>query len=1310
MAAPPPMPSLDPKDMGWVRWATQEISRLSGASTILKSNVSTATLLANSTAGSHATKTQQFEKRNVLAPEAPKAAPQVPTVPTLSTDHGTVTVQWNGLVHANLSYVPGPGEDIGPVVEPAVGFANINVFRATSADGPWSLIGGTLGRAGTVVDANVTVGQTYWYHFVTVDTTGATSAASGAASIVVKGVDLGTLDQDVKDALKAANDAAQAGLEAGQAGQEAAQAAQDAADSVAGTAADALQAANDAQQAAQSALAAAEEASGGTTSVVISNTAPDGNTTVLWIDTTNNANTPKRWNGTAWLALTDKAAIDAAAAAVTAKNAADAAQATANTAVTNAQNAQTTANNALTSANGKNKVYYQAAQPGTTGNTVNDLWFDTDDGFKLYVWNGTTWAASVLGSSALGPNSVTASQLLNASVDSTKLAAAVNTSITNAATAASNAQGTADTALTSANGKNVVRYSTSAASGAGVTNGDLWFQVNASNIIIGEWQWNGTAWVGRTMDNAVIANLDAGKITAGTIAAARIGANTITAGMMVAGTITAASGIIADAAITSAKIADASITTAKIVALDAGKITTGTLDSQRIAANSIAANQLIAGTITAASGVLADAVITTAKIADLAVNNAKIADLAVSSAKIADLDAAKIQAGTITASKLGVDSVTTNAIAAGSIDTNRIAAGAISADKLSLGVTGQATSPTNRVPAPLTDVGWWSNAISRYVPTADGTVGSWTHPNENVSAQTWGLVFSSSATARAIMGVMPMFLTPPSKKISIRWVASSSIIVQVRQMNGTNVSWSTAANAANGTVIFNIDPSTTHYGVYFCANPGMGAVSVSECQVFEVIGSTGGQSAEISPAGMRLYYGNNPVVDLTTNSDNLLSIMQASASGLDTVASIDSSGHGTFSALSANSIDEGGIDLIGALIDATPNGADWGSTPLFDRVGRGPIYDVTWDSLAGYQAPTTNAQYIRIAQDQFTLENGRQYMITCNLAGLQADLTSTGDPNTTTPQALGVNCYCEMQVNTVPNPTVQAGSFLMRAVVYNNTRGYWNFYPVVMTASSAVDPVQFQNDSAYARTMINNRLLPAGVPIYWQVNWNMSTAPVRKLSVTEFGGSRGVTVTDIGSASIIRPAGNDILDNATDRTYQAGGSTSAASGTTTTASTTKTWNASWSRSWNNSGSGVVSGTGTYTNGTALYQGNGASPMGSKFGFAALGLSGKTITSMSLYLQNTYVSYPGTTKALLGTHGDASVPGTYTGSRANPFDVSWSNGQGKWITVPSSLWAGFAAGTYRGFSLGVSSADNQYGYWRGVQSDSYGIPKLKVTYH
>ena len=62
---------------------------------------------------------------------------------------------------------------------------------------------------------------------------------------------------------------------------------------------------------------------------------------------------------------------------------------------------------ARTVANGKNTIYYQSSQP--TGGTyaVDDTWFDSDDGYKMYTWTGSAWSGFQLGNSAIAAISAT---------------------------------------------------------------------------------------------------------------------------------------------------------------------------------------------------------------------------------------------------------------------------------------------------------------------------------------------------------------------------------------------------------------------------------------------------------------------------------------------------------------------------------------------------------------------------------------------------------------------------------------------------------------------------------------------------------------------------------------------------------------------------------------------------------------------------------------------------------------------------------------------------------------------------------------
>ena len=82
----------------------------------------------------------------------------------------------------------------------------------------------------------------------------------------------------------------------------------------------------------------------------------------------------------------------------------------------------------------------------------------------------------------------------------------------------SNAILTSTNAMTAANGKNKVTFSAANPSGSGTVAGDPWFKRDTTTgVVTGSWEWDGAAWQSRTYGNLVLAGLDAGKITAGTI-------------------------------------------------------------------------------------------------------------------------------------------------------------------------------------------------------------------------------------------------------------------------------------------------------------------------------------------------------------------------------------------------------------------------------------------------------------------------------------------------------------------------------------------------------------------------------------------------------------------------------------------------------------------------------------------------------------------------------------------------------------------------------------------------------------------------
>jgi len=511
---------------------------------------------------------------------------------------------------------------------------------------------------------------------------------------------------------------------------------------------------------------------------------------------------------------------------------------------------------AQTTADGKNTIYYQIAQPAGGVYKANDIWYDTNDGYKMYYYNGTTWVTVSFGTNVFADNAITADKIadgVNTAISNAQTRGDLG--VTNAATAQTKANqgvtdaasalayanaiqiggrnllkksnpnitgagynllgcdfgdakpisgelytisikgtlndpaltgfyaniddgsgtypaiaivGSADknssgiytktftmptlpnpatisiiyayplglyksatlnwvkiekgnkatdwtpapedvdaaiaTAQATANGKNEVTYSLTVPGATANAIGDIWFQKNASNVIISQWEGlGGTSWSAKTIDNAVIANLDAAKITAGYISVDRLQAGTIVAAKLATDTITAASGVIADLAIVTANIADLAVTgakianativnanifdatiqSAKIAALDAAKITTGTLDAARIAAGTITGTHIAAGTITAGdiqaltltAGLMAVGTITATQIAVATITGDKLVADAITAREIASktITANEIVALTITAAEIAAGTITAVKIAAGTITTNELA-------------------------------------------------------------------------------------------------------------------------------------------------------------------------------------------------------------------------------------------------------------------------------------------------------------------------------------------------------------------------------------------------------------------------------------------------------------------------------------------------------------------------------------------------------------------------------------------------------------------------------------------------------------
>lgn len=355
--------------------------------------------------------------------------------------------------------------------------------------------------------------------------------------------------------------------------------------------ADALDAMKEAQAAKEKAGAALTSANGKNKNYY-QTTAPTGGTYVVgdtWFNTAKDMQI-SHWNGTAWvveeigsgalesgsisadkiasdvnkkiedafskagIAVTDSTtakntANNALSTANTAKTTADSALSKANTANSNASSALNKANAAQATADGKNTVFYQTTAPSTSGRKVNDIWFETDDGNKMYYWNGTEWTVRQFGTSAIANAAITNALIADATIQNAKIANLDAAKITTGYLSAARLKAGSITA-----DKLVAKTLTSA---SGVFADACILTANIKDLAV-----TGAKIADATIGTAKIANL----------------------------------------AVTGAKIADATITNAKIANLDAGKITSGYISADRIQAGSLVIGKLDSNTQSTING------------------------------------------------------------------------------------------------------------------------------------------------------------------------------------------------------------------------------------------------------------------------------------------------------------------------------------------------------------------------------------------------------------------------------------------------------------------------------------------------------------------------------------------------------------------------------------------------------------------------------------------------------------------------------------------------------------------------------------
>jgi hypothetical protein len=91
------------------------------------------------------------------------------------------------------------------------------------------------------------------------------------------------------------------------------------------------------------------------------------------------------------------------------------------------------------------------------------------------------------------------------------------------------------------------------------------------------------------------------------------------------------------------------------------------------------------------------------------------------------------------------------------------------------------------------------------------------------------------------------------------------------------------------------------------------------------------------------------------------------------------------------------------------------------------------------------------------------------------------------------------------------------------------------------------------------------------------------------------------------------------------------------------------------------------------------------------LSGATVNDIWVYLyfEHWYNNAGGTARIRL--HNNLTTPSTNVGMTANGVDsTAWPKGSGRWVRLPTSLYAGFQSGAYKGFGLTGDGTYNTYG--------------------
>jgi hypothetical protein len=167
----------------------------------------------------------------------------------------------------------------------------------------------------------------------------------------------------------------------------------------------------------------------------------------------------------------------------------------------------------------KNQTFVGTTAP--TANNVGDMWYDSAHGYKAYRWSGTAWIS--VQDTAIQSAAQAASDANNAALAAQSSASGKNTIIYGTKGDTTNngyaPNGTKQTVTSSATGGTPTTdtFANTYSNTSNNIDGDTWFVRNVDGSIIAQYTIVSGTWTRTTVSSQVIGNLDAGKITAGTI-------------------------------------------------------------------------------------------------------------------------------------------------------------------------------------------------------------------------------------------------------------------------------------------------------------------------------------------------------------------------------------------------------------------------------------------------------------------------------------------------------------------------------------------------------------------------------------------------------------------------------------------------------------------------------------------------------------------------------------------------------------------------------------------------------------------------